>query len=177
MELYAERGYDQTTVAEITQRAGLTERTFFRYFAYEREVLLGGSEGPRDRLVSEVASAPTEASPLQAAAAGLVAAGALIQERRGRQGARGRQAILAQNPELQERELIKMASWATAVAGSLRRRGVEDLTAALTAEVAVAAFRMAFETWVGPGKNRDLPDLIRESFDRLRERRWRQERL
>jgi transcriptional regulator MftR-like protein len=90
---------------------------------------------------------------------------------------RARQAILAQNPELQERELIKMASWATAVAGSLRRRGVEDLTAALTAEAAVAAFRVAFETWVGPGKKRDLPDLIHESFDRLRERRWRQERL
>lgn len=88
MELYAERGYDQTTVAEITQRAGLTERTFFRYSADEREVLFGGSEGPRDRLVSEVASAPAEASPLEAAAAGLVAAGALIQERRGRQGAR-----------------------------------------------------------------------------------------
>ena len=70
-----------------------------------------------------------------------------------------------------------MASWATAVAASLRRRGVEDLTAALTTEVAVAAFRVAFETWVGPGKKRDLPDLIRGSFDRLRERRWRQERV
>jgi tetracycline repressor-like protein len=69
MELCAERGYDQTTVAEFAQRAGLIERIFFPYFADEREVLFGGSEGPRDRLVSEVASAPAEASPLEAAAA------------------------------------------------------------------------------------------------------------
>ena len=169
MELYAERGFDETTVAEIARRAGLTERTFFRHFGDKREVLFGGSEGPLNRLASEVADASVEATPIEAAAAGLMAVGAVIQERRGREGARARQAILAQNPELQERELIKMAAWAAVVARALRGRGVADPSATLTAEVALAAFRVAFGTWVGPGNQRDLPDLIRESFDRVTE--------
>ena len=43
LELYVERGFEQTTVAEIAQRAGLTERTFFRHFADKREVLFQGA--------------------------------------------------------------------------------------------------------------------------------------
>ena len=43
LELYGERGFEQTTVAEIAERAGLTERTFFRHFADKREVLFGGA--------------------------------------------------------------------------------------------------------------------------------------
>ena len=169
MDLYEDRGYDQTTVAEIAERAGLTERTFFRHYADKREVLFGGSADLRQSLVREVAGAPDYFSALEATTAGLRAAGADLQERRGRDFARRRQGILDRNPELQERELIKMASWAAAVAEALRRRGVGDPTASLVAEVGVAAFRVAFEVWVAADNRRDLPDLIRESFKRLRE--------
>ncbi len=44
LELYANGGFEQTTVAEIAKRAGLTERTFFRYFGDKREVLFAGAD-------------------------------------------------------------------------------------------------------------------------------------
>src|SRR6202451_2425383 len=106
--LYGERGFEQTTVAEIAERAGLTERTFFRHFADKREVLFAGADALRELLVSTVAKAPGSLTPIAAAAAGLEAAGALIQE--GREFAQQRQTIIAASAELQERELIKLAS-------------------------------------------------------------------
>src|SRR4051794_24027570 len=112
MELYGERGFDETTVAEIAARAGLTERTFFRHFADKREVLFGGGDELRELLVSTVAGAADSAAPIEAVAAALGAVGALLQERRGREFAGRRQSIIAANTELQERELIKLASWA-----------------------------------------------------------------
>src|SRR5216683_5817416 len=124
LELYIERGFEQTTVAEIAKRAGLTERTFFRYFADKREVLFAGAGSLQDFLVGTLASAPDSAAPIDAVALALEAAGALLQERR--EYARQRQAVIAANAELQERELIKLASLSAALAATLRQRGVPD---------------------------------------------------
>src|SRR5580704_9638187 len=121
--LYGERGFEQTTVAEIAERAGLTERTFFRHFADKREVLFAGAEALQELLVSAVTEAATSSAPIEAVAAGLQAIGTFIQE--GGDLARQRQAIIASSAELQERELIKLASLATALAEALRRRGVD----------------------------------------------------
>ena len=82
LELYGERGFEATTVAEIAERAGLTERTFFRYFADKREVLFGGAAMLQELLVRGVAGAPDSASPIEAVLAALEAAGVLLQERR-----------------------------------------------------------------------------------------------
>jgi len=164
--LYGERGFEQTTVAEIAERAGLTERTFFRHFADKREVLFAGADALRERLVSTVAEAPGSLAPIDAAAAGLEAVGAVIQE--GGELARQRQAIIASSAELQERELIKLASLATALAEALRRRGVNDPAASLTAEAAIAVFKVAFERYIEETKRQDLPRLIRESLDELK---------
>jgi AcrR family transcriptional regulator len=163
--LYGERGFEQTTVAEIAERAGLTERTFFRHFADKREVLFAGAATLQELLVSAVAGAPDSGAPIDAVAAGLDAAGAFIQE--GRELARQRQAIIAASAELQERELIKLASLASALADALRERGVEDPAASLTAEAGIAVFRIAFERWVEE-TDQDLPRLMRESLDQLR---------
>ena len=66
LALYSERGFDQTTAAQIAARAGLTERTFFRHFADKREVLFGGSALLQERIVAGVAEAPPEDGPLDA---------------------------------------------------------------------------------------------------------------
>ena len=168
MELYGERGFDQTTVAEIAARAGLTERTFFRHYADKREVLFAGSELLAELLVAAIAGAPDSATPLDAIAAALEEVGALIQESRGRDFARARRSIIAANAELQERELIKLASWADTLAGALRDRGVSDRAATLAAETGIAVFHVAFRRWVGDGNDRDLSALIRESFGELK---------
>ena len=166
LELYAERGFEQTTVAEIAKEAGLTERTFFRYFADKREVLFAGGEVLRELLVGAVAGASDSVAPIEAVAAALEAAGALLQERR--EYARQRQAVIAANAGLRERELIKLASLASALAGALRQRGVADPAASLTGEAGIAVFKIAFERWVSGASQRELPRLIRESFGELR---------
>src|SRR5579871_4962676 len=144
MELFGEHGYDQTTVAQIAERAGLTERTFFRHFADKREILFAGGTELQDLVVAAVASAPASASPLEAAVAGIEAAGAMLEERRGRRFARQRQRIIASSPELQERELHKLAAMAAGVSEALRERGAGEPGASILGEVAVAIFRIAF---------------------------------
>jgi AcrR family transcriptional regulator len=164
--LYGERGFEQTTVAEIAERAGLTERTFFRHFADKREVLFAGAEALQELLVSTVIEAPASLAPIDAAAVGLEAIGGFIQE--GGDLARQRQAIISSSAELQERELIKLASLATALAEALRARGVEDPAASLTAEAGIAVFKVAFERYVDTANQQDLPTVIRESLDGLK---------
>jgi AcrR family transcriptional regulator len=167
LELYVERGFEQTTVAEIARRAGLTERTFFRHFADKREVLFWGAGALQELMVSCVAGALDSLAPIDAVAAALAAAGALLQERR--EHAMRRQAVIDANTGLQERELIKLAALASALAGALRTRGVKDPAASLAAEAGIAVFKIAFERWISEPGAPDFPELIRESLDELRD--------
>jgi AcrR family transcriptional regulator len=166
MDLYGERGFEQTTVAEIAKRAGLTERTFFRQFADKREVLFAGADSLQEALVGAVAEAPGSLPPIGAVAVGLEVIAGMLQP--GRDYSRERQLIIAANPELQERELIKLAAIAAALTDVLRRRGVRDPAASLTAEAGIAVFKIAFERWVDDTGEPDLGQLIRESLDELK---------
>jgi len=166
LELYHERGFDQTTVAEIAARAGLTERTFFRHFADKREVLFAGSGTLFERVVAAVTDAPPGATPFDAVAAGLDAAATVIGDRR--EFSRQRQAVIAANPALQERELSKLASLAAAMADALGARGVPASTAALASETGMAVFKVAFGRWVADGTTGTLPEVVRDAMDELR---------
>jgi AcrR family transcriptional regulator len=166
LELYSERGFQQVTVEEIAQRAGLTERTFFRHFADKREVLFSGAGALQERLMRALDNAPRSLSAIDAVGEAVEAAIALFQERR--PFARRRQAIIAANAELQERERIKLASLASALADGLRRRGVSDPAATLAAEMGVTVFRIAFERWVEETNERDAAQIVRESLNELK---------
>src|SRR5690348_12479074 len=131
MELYRERGYEQTTVAEIAQRAGVTERTFFRHFADKREVLFDGGQALQERMVAAVDAAPPSAALLDAIAAALDAAAEQFAEIPA-DFPRRRQEVIAAHPALQERELIKLARLSAALADALRRREVPEPAASLT---------------------------------------------
>ncbi|MGC0416286.1 helix-turn-helix domain-containing protein [Embleya sp. AB8] len=162
LELYGERGYEQTTVAEIAKRAGLTERTFFRHFADKREVLFGGAGALQELFVTGVADAPEGAPPIDAMAAALDAAAGLFVGRR--EFARRRWAAIAANADLRERELIKLASLAAALAEALRGRGVAEPAASLAAEVGIGVFRVACQRWIEDSGELDLAQLMRESL-------------
>jgi AcrR family transcriptional regulator len=166
LELYAEHGFDQTTVAEIAERAGLTERTFFRHFADKREVLFGGQDALIELVTKHIAEAPDAASPIDVVRDALQAVGQMFADRR--EHARRRQAVVDANPGLQERELIKLASLAAAMADGLQRRGVAQPAAALTAETAVAVFKVAFVRWLSSRKDSDLSQVIGDSLDELK---------
>ena len=166
LALYGERGFEQTTVAEIAKRAGLAERTFFRYFADKREVLFWGADTLQAFLVAKVASAHGTATPIEAIAVALEAAGALLQERR--EHARKRQGVIAANAGLRERELIKLASLAAALGNAVRQRGVTEPAASLAGEAGIAVFKVAVERWLNDTGQGDLPQFIRESLDDLK---------
>ena len=169
MELYRERGFDSTTVAEIAERAGLTERTFFRHYADKREVLFGGAGILQEMLVGGVQAAPAGLPPVDVIVAALVEVAAGLFEDR-HDFARQRQAVIASNAELQEREVVKLATLATAVAGALRDRGVADPAASLAAEAGIAVFKVGFERWVSQPApaGRPLADCIRSCAADLR---------
>jgi len=167
MELYSERGFENTTVAEIAERAGLTERTFFRHYADKREVLFSGARALQELLVSQVAEAPDSLPPMEVITRALVAVAAIIFEER-HEFARQRQAIIAANAELQERELIKLALLGSALAEALRARGVSDPAASLAAEAGMAIFKISFERWVSETSDRPLSQHIGESASELR---------
>ncbi|MER7055965.1 MULTISPECIES: TetR family transcriptional regulator [unclassified Streptomyces] len=166
LELYNHQGFDATTVAEIATRAGLTERTFFRYFADKREVLFPAANPLADTLANATATAPLPLPPLEVIAHALTEAAPVLEERADL--ARQRQAVIAANPELQERELAKLAALASTLARTLCERGMEATTAALAAEIGIATFKVAFERWINDPDRHSLAQRIRETLDTAR---------
>lgn len=146
MELFQTVGYEETTVAQIADRAGVTARTFFRYFADKPEVLFAGSENLQTAMVTALLAVPAEASELTAVRAALGAAADLLSERG--DYARQRAAVIGAHPALAERELMKMARLSDGLAEALRERGVPEPRASMAAQAGVAAFRLGFATWV-----------------------------
>ena len=166
LELYAEHGYEQTTVVEIAGSAGVTERTFFRYFADKREVLFEGAGDLQAFVVGALASASAQVPPIEAVAAAMEGAASLLQERR--DFARQRAAVIAANPSLRERELLKLATLGAAAAEALHHRGVPDPGASLAAETGVTIFTIAFEQWIGDASSADFARCIRDALDQLK---------
>jgi AcrR family transcriptional regulator len=165
LELYAEAGYEQTTVADIAVRAGVTERTFFRYFADKREVLFDASGELQRRVIDGVTAAPASLAPVDAVARAFEGAAAVLEQRR--EFSRQRAATIAANPGLQERELLKFASLGAAVADALRARGVAEPAATLAAETGVTIFRVGFERWIAASSG-TLAQCIRDTLDALK---------
>ena len=168
VDLFAEQGYDATTVNEIAERAGgLTKTTFFRHFSDKREVLFAGQEIHSRLLADAIAAAPESATPLQAVAAALDAVTATFTEDRREFSARLR-VVIADNSELQERALFKRAALAEAMTDALEKRGVPDPAASLAAELGVRSFYRAFELWSDLTNEQTLTDVARQTLDELR---------
>ena len=168
MELFQERGYARTTVGDIAERAGLTERTFFRYFTDKREVLFSGSKELEQAIVARVVSAPEDAGPFEVVASAVEAAGAALQDLRDLAHVQARHAILTEHPEVMERELIKMASLSTAMTNALHERGISEPTASVVAEAGIAVFKVGFERWVSAKKPGQLAAHIRAAAESLK---------
>jgi len=164
--LFDEQGYDATTVAEIAESAALTKRTFFRYFSDKREVLFNGSRELQDRWIGGIEAAPPDASPMAAVCAGLDGVAELFAERH--RFARMRSRIIAANPELQERELIKLQSLAGAIKAALVDRRVSVNAAILASQAGVIVFHVAFARWVEQEDPAAFSRLMEESLQELR---------
>jgi len=144
--LFRERGYDQTTAAEIAARAGVTERTFFRHFADKRDILFDREANVQVALTEAIASAPADLAPMQVLQLAFHGMEAIYEDNRS--FSEPRQAIIAATPALRERELTKIASLTAALASALEQRGVDAKLATLAAQVGAAAFNYALMEWL-----------------------------
>ncbi len=162
IELFLEHGYENVTVTQIADRAGLTRRTFSRYFTDKRDVLFAGSERLPQALSGALLTADTTLPPFEALLTALSEVGAELADRVAPHAGQ-RRAVIAGSPELQERGRTKMADVAEALTQALQQRGVERLGARLFANVAVAIFQSGFDRWVDTPNAADLPARIREA--------------
>lgn len=166
IELFLERGYEQTTVQDIAAAAGLTERTFFRHFADKREVLFHGGEEYQATFLRGAASAPEGSSPFELVAAAIGAAAEFFPDDR-RPWSRRRQTVIEANPALLERELLKRSALGDALAAAFERRGVPGTEARIAAETGTTAFHLAFRLWIAPGEERSLIDIEQDVLARM----------
>lgn len=165
LELYLEHGYENVTVAQITERAGLTRRTFSRYFTDKRDVLFAGSQQLPVALADAVLHADDALSPFGALLTALVDIGELLAGRVSH--AAQRRAVIKASPELQERERTKFAAVTGALAGALRQRGAAESRAELLARVGVAIFQTAFERWTDQPEHAGFSVRVREATAEL----------
>ena len=166
LDLFAERGYENTTVIDIAGRAGLGKTTFFRHFQDKREVLFG--DGTMNGLLAEaIAAAPAAAAPLEAVARALDAAGRQAFTPARREFVARRRAVIAASPELQEREALKGLGLTASMTSALSRRGVPGLTARVAAELGALAWKIAYEHWSDTASGDDFSELARRALGEL----------
>ncbi|MGF6888127.1 AcrR family transcriptional regulator [Nocardia sp. GAS34] len=146
LELYRERGFDQTTAAEIAARAGVNERTFFRHFPDKREVLFDGEADLRTALMQSIAEAPQELGPFEALLCAFRKSARNLERNRPLSDPRWK--VIAVTPALRERELAKHAWLTDAVAEALRQRGIDAGPADLAARTGWAAYQHAVHAWI-----------------------------
>ncbi|MGW4207958.1 TetR/AcrR family transcriptional regulator [Lentzea sp. NPDC004789] len=165
LDLFCEQGYENTSVAQIAERAGLTKSTYFRHFRDKREVLFGGQDELLELIRGGIAGAPESAGPLQAVEAALVAIAVTFTQERWEYGAR-RLAVINRTDELRERDALKMAGFGQATRDSLRQRGVSELDADVAAELGILALRRGYTRWLSDGG--DFAEVARRALEEVR---------
>ena len=158
LELFAEHGFRNVTVADVASYAGVTERTFYRHFATKEDVLFSDSEEILTLLLNAIDATP-ESSP--AADALRNATGALAAAFQGeRAHHRRRVKVVASDPQLVERDLLKQQAWSETIAARLRARGTSAVRATVLATAVTAAFRAAYAQWATDRAARPLVDRV-----------------
>jgi AcrR family transcriptional regulator len=167
LELFFEQGFAETTVPQITARAGLTTRTFFRHFADKREVLFAGEEAVPAFVEKLMAEAPASFSPMAVIASGLKPFATMLFEGRLKE-LRMRRAIIHADAGLRERELQKLAMLSETIRQGFLRRGTDELTSMLAAEIAVTVFSVSVTRWLEQDNKRGLSEILAETFSAFR---------
>lgn len=161
LELFAEQGYEGTTVADIAERADLKKRSFFRYFPDKREVLFAGSRALSDRLRRSVETAPRDAQPMTTVVAALVDTGEILTA--DQDLSRIRRTVITTNQELREREVLKAAQLEDLLTELLEDRAVDAAQARLLARLALVIYQQAFDYWLDGDPDRHFADCVRNA--------------
>jgi AcrR family transcriptional regulator len=168
LELFREQGFADTTVPQITARAGLTTRTFFRHFADKREVLFAEEDELPALVTRIIREAAPDRSPLQVVEDGFPEVVA-SQFAEGRDALLARKRIIVADAGLQEREMRKVHAMQEAVRAGFVERGVDPLTAVLVAHATATVFGVAIGRWLSEGgPDTDLAAVLHDTLDAFR---------
>jgi AcrR family transcriptional regulator len=146
-DLFGQQGYADTTVPEIAAKAGLTERTFYRYFSDKREVMFWRADDHQRSISEEIAQAQANMHPLAIVTQAFESVAPFIDSHRSI--VKLRQHLIDSHTDLQERELMKLHNLASAVEQALKRRGTDASHARVAAEIGAAIWKIALESWRG----------------------------
>lgn len=163
--LFAEQGYRATTVDQIAERAGVTQRTFFRHFGDKGEVLFAEDDHLLAVVLGAVAGSPRDEPTLATVRTGLVALARHLDPARA--DMRARAEVIAGEDRLRERELLKLDRWRTRLHRAMRARGVPDPEAALAVGVGSVAFDVAYRSWLTDRARTGLPRRVERALDAL----------
>ena len=166
LELFRERGYEETTAAEIAAKAGVTERTFFRHFPDKREVLFDGGVAFIEAVTAAVRNAPKTLGPWDAMFFAFDSVKQMFVENR--PFTEPRQRVIASNAALQERATDKSRALIAAVASALCERGLTVPQANLAAQMGMATLSHGVSAWFKDGSI-DLGEHIVRAFQEARD--------
>ncbi len=169
LELFAEKGYEGTTAAQIAARAGVNRATFFRHFADKREVLFGGDDVLADLFVVAIQTAPAGATLTDYVQAAVASADKVMNPQQRIKSAQ-RLRVLAVSTEVQERGLLKQARTARSVGDALRQRGMDELTARLGAQMTMLVFSVTMEHWMQAEGQQPFSSFAATAFNAVRKR-------
>ncbi|MEH7912079.1 TetR/AcrR family transcriptional regulator [Rhizobium laguerreae] len=144
-QLFGERGYAATTVPEIASKAGLTERTFYRYFTDKREVMFWRAGDHQMSIANEMAKARTGEPSLTMVARAFESIAPFIDGNRAI--VKLRQRLISAHEDLQERELMKLHKLSCAIDLALQQKGIRSTASRAVAEIGAAVWKVALENW------------------------------
>ena len=169
LELFRERGFEETPVEDIAAAAGISRRTFFRYFGSKNDILFGNFDLLLRDLEEWLASAPDDQPMFD------VIADATMQFNRvhtdGAAAHRERMELILHTPALRANAALRNAEWAAVVSRYAARRlnaPVDDLGPQLAGHVALGAASAAYEQWL-LDESSDLDALIHRAFTMVQE--------
>jgi len=169
LDLFAERGFEQTTLDDLADAAGIGRRTFFRYFASKNDVVYGDFDTALEDLRGRLAATPDDVPLLDGIRAAVLAFNALpagAEEQH-----RVRMSLVLHTPALQAHSTLRYAGWRAVVAEHVASRtggAPQDPRPQLVAHLALACAVAAYEQWLArPGS--DLQALLDTSFQGLGE--------
>lgn len=168
LELFAEQGFAETTVPQITARAGLTTRTFFRHFADKREVLYGWVLQLPEYVEGVMTEAPTDLDVLGVIEWGLTTiAKSRLRDQHGY--LKWHRSLVLTDASLQEREGQKNATLSEATRRAFLARGLDPLAATVAAHLAMTVFTVSLDRWLDLDDEAALPGVIRDTVERVRQ--------
>ena len=163
--LFSEEGFASVTVGSIAARAGLTERTFFRYFATKEDVLFSDGPAILEQIVDALRSAPADSAPIDVLRHVSARLGSMFDHQRAYH--RLRTGLISMEPALLERDLLKHEQWSAAVAEELAARGLSRERATVLAVSTTAAFRYVYVSWSTDRRRGPLVARFNEALENL----------